>query len=422
MSEHASTPTPKPRRRWAFVVRVLVAVLVLGGLAAGVWTWVFRSHDAAADRALRAFDLDAAQQHGDLCLSLWPFSPGLYLRSARIARARGDFALAERRLDACARLKHSSPELTLERRLLRAQQGDLGDVEGPLRQLLAEGHPAEPQILEALAAGYVADDRLPEAKFLLDRLLKKDPDDVPGLLLRAEVLSTASRNEEALPDLRHAVDVAPSSDAAHLALGQMLFRLGFQREAVGHLEWVLRRDPDRPEVVLALAVCRFDAGERAEAERLLDGLLQRHPDHPSALAERARLALHAGDSARAEELCRRALDVAPRDREAWQVLALALRALGRTAEADRARDQLGRIEGAGQRLRDLFASLEQTPNDPDLHAQVAAAFLELGATEQAERHVRQALAIDPRHAAAHRLLDRLGTAAGPDSSSPPLKP
>ena len=399
--------TEQPRPAPAPAIRIAVLVAGIVGLALATCAGVFMAHRSAARRTVRAGQLATASRHLDRCLALWPRSSTLQLEAARVARRSGDLAQAEQRLAAVAKRAPRSPDVQLEQRLLQVQRGEVADVEIALKDLVAKGHPDAALVREALAAGYLASGRLQEAQALLDEILRQDPRNVPAMLMMGQVSTSLQRDEEALPHLRRAVEVAPGSIAAHFALAKVLMSLGFEREAAGHFEWVRRQRPHDPDVLLGLAVCRANAGERPEAARLLDELLRHHPSHVGGLTERGRLALFESQPVQAEELARRALTVAPTDAMAWQVMANALHAQGNEADAARALDNHCGFDGAAAQLRYLAGELDERPEDPDLLAKVGEAYLRLNMAAQAEQALTRALSIDPNHAAARQLLQQM---------------
>jgi tetratricopeptide (TPR) repeat protein len=125
------------------------------------------------------------------------------------------------------------------------------------------------------------------------------------------------------------------------------------------------------------------------------------------LTERARLALHRNEAADAEAWARRALAAAPTDVLAWQVLSNALHAQGRADEAARALDNHIYFDGAAAALKYLGGELDERPDDPDVLARVAAAYLRLRETARAEAFVSRALSLDPNHAPSRALLQQL---------------
>lgn len=416
MSERFRELLEKARRRpWrALLVLAGFAALALGGTVGGISLWS-GSHYRAARQALERGDFDRAQEHLNCCLKVRPGSALLHLLAAQAARRRDACAEAEQHLTTCERLQGVTPASTLERALLRAQQGDLAGVEAPLQALAAppRGHPERAQILEALAKGYLATYRLTEALHCLDTLLRAQPGWVPALLLRARARKGPDRNEKALADYQRAVELAPESDAARLGLAETLYRLGRVREATAHFEILRARDEGqrtasspsvRASYLVGLARCRHDNHELEAAEQLLDTLLAEQPDAVAALVERGRLAFRRGHAAAGERWLRRAVAVAPEDRDAHFVLHLCLEAQGKAPEARQCLARLREIEARTARETRLLAQLLESPHDPALRYEIGMIFLDRGQAEEGLLWLAGALQEDPRHAATHAAL------------------
>jgi Flp pilus assembly protein TadD len=88
------------------------------------------------------------------------------------------------------------------------------------------------------------------------------------------------RTEESIAAFRRAVQLNPSSAAAHGNLGHGLAFAGRDREAIEHAEEAIRLSPLDPEVALflgAIAVAHYGAGRYAEAFNCSSELLRLRP-------------------------------------------------------------------------------------------------------------------------------------------------
>src|SRR5439155_5089317 len=116
-------------------------------------------------------------------------------------RRAGDYRQAEQSLEACQRLQGHSDALTLERGLLRAQQGDMTpELEAWLMGTVGPDHPDRPLVLEALARGAILASNWPKAMTCLNELLERRPADYLGRLLRGRVWEELEQEDEALED------------------------------------------------------------------------------------------------------------------------------------------------------------------------------------------------------------------------------
>lgn len=388
-------------------LKVLVVLLVaLAGLGAYRASQSFRAdrHLRAAEEALQKHDLALAQAHLTLCLELRPDSAKTHFLAARTARRAGDEAEADSHLRECERLGWPPDALALERALSRAQRGEVEVVEGALLSAARRGGEDEPYVLEVLAQAYLASYRLPEALHCLDRLLERDPNHIPGLLLRGEVKERRNDLPEAINSYRRCVELNPESDTARLRLAECLVRYEKTAEAAEHFERLLDSQPTNPRVLLGLARCRRGAGRGAEAEALLGRLLDYYPNQPEALCERGKLSLEAGRAPEAEQWLRRSLALAPFDREANHNLVQSLLSQGKGEEARSHQARLDRITADFQRAADVARLAAAEPKDPALRHEMGVLLMRNGQEQQGLRWLDTALRVDPRHQPTHATL------------------
>src|SRR5262249_32967724 len=148
------------------------------------------------------------------CLEVWPGSPSTHLLAARTARRAGRLDEAVDHLYTGEKLGASAEAVALEWDLLRAQRGDLADVEKRLRACLRQDHPDRFLILEVLTWQMIKEHRLPEAQALLDRWLKDRPDDREALVRYGWVREHLFDFEGAIRAYRRALDLDPARDQA----------------------------------------------------------------------------------------------------------------------------------------------------------------------------------------------------------------
>jgi Tfp pilus assembly protein PilF len=395
----AAAPRKRPRRVLAVVGLLLLAVSA-GLLGVGASAW-YRLR--LVGPALQALDFDRAQRHLDWSLTVWPWDGATRLLAAQVARRRGDLEGAKRRLDVCE-LGGMTPATALERAMLRAQQGELADVEQALEERYQQGGPEADLILEALARGSLAVEKWEEVVRWADALVQRRPDYYPALLWRGRGWEGMKQTANARADYEQLFARHPEVDEARLRLADLLQRLGWPTEAAGHFEAVQARQPENADVLLGLARCRYDLHDRAEAERLLDRLLALWPGHVAGLTERGRLALHGGRAAEAEHWLCRAVEAAPKDRDANHLLAVCLRNQGRAAEAEPYLARVRQLESDVARAEWLAERVRQAPNDAALRCEIGMLLLRAGRDVQGVGWLRTALEADPGHAASRLAL------------------
>ena len=181
-----------------------------------------------------------------------------------------------------------------------------------------------------------------------------------------------------------------SAPVWHL-LGLGLLNLGRANEAVAPLSRAAKLLRADAEVLEHLALAQMQSGRGKEAARSFERCLELDPNRLGALVSAASLANGQGNHLAAEKYCRRILRQFAGQPEAHFNLGIALRGLGRTAEAITALRQAAALTTA--------SSIAQ--ND------IGLKLLELGAIEDAESCLRQALAVDSGNAMAHCNLGRI---------------
>jgi tetratricopeptide (TPR) repeat protein len=150
------------------------------------------------------------------------------------------------------------------------------------------------------------------------------------------------RLSSALVFYEKAAQAAPDAAAPLLGLGTVHWELGQFEEAEKYLRRVLQLNPQSAQAIFELANIRVRQRRETEAIPLLERFLQQQPDALAARADLGRAYLHLNRYADAARELRKA---APSDEQGdiHYQLAIALRNLGRTAEAAEAMRDSTRI-------------------------------------------------------------------------------
>jgi tetratricopeptide (TPR) repeat protein len=396
--------------------RTLCAVVALAGLALGGYAAV-RYLEAPgpcgeAEAALARYDFEAARQILAAHLQERPEDPAAHFLAARAARGAHDFPQAAEHLRLARLLGHPEPAVELEHLLLRATQHRDRAALAELQTRASAGGPDTPAILEVLVQEHIETYRLREAVGALDRLLELRPGNVRALLGRARVKERLFDFAAAVQDYREALRHQPDHDEARARLAATLLISDRPEEALAEYEHLRRRAGDTPEVLLGLARCRRQQGKLEEALGLLDRLLGRAPDDAAALAERGKVALELGRPGQAEPDLRRAVRLAPHNREAQHNLYQCLRLAGRRKEAEAALARYQELDADLRRLDKVTSAVIASPGELGLRCEAAELFFRLGEPHEAVRWLRGVLQINPNHAGAHRALARHYRATG----------
>lgn len=384
---------------------MLLAVAAL--LISGGWFWQSRraQHEwQQAQADLDRHDLESAASHLDRYLEYRPDDAAGWFLAGRTARRLDRYAQAETHLTRCQQLGGVTDATRLEWDLFRIQQGDLSDIHTRLRATITPQHPDAPLVLEALARGYLSNDRLMDAMEACDLWITQQPNHRWPWLWRGGIYEQLANFDQALADYQRALELAPQDKDVRLSLGALLIRGRRPGPAAEHFNNVLQRFPDDPEALLGLAACRIDQGESAGAIPLMERVLASDPANPKALVLRGKAALEQRDAAGAEKWLTQATQLAPDDPEAFHQLILALRTQGKDAEADRFAPRLEAIRLDINRLDQLIRAIARNPEDAPLRHEAGVITLRLGRANDGLRWLQSAVRCPGDHRASHAAL------------------
>jgi predicted Zn-dependent protease len=230
------------------------------------------------------------------------------------------------------------------------------------------------------------------------------PDDVQALLWHGEVQERLLRKEESLAAYRRAVDLSPDQDDARLHFAELLLRARQPEEAAKHLDILRQRQPENTTVLLDLARCRRLQGQAEEARILLEAALAVDPDHAGLLSERGLLAVESGRPKEAEPWLRKAVTLAPQDREAAYTFSRCLQMCGKAAEAQVYIKKVEEIDAQLARLDAILSRMSTAPHDAGLRHEAGMIFLQSGQAKEGLRWLNSALHIDPFYPPTHSAL------------------
>jgi Tfp pilus assembly protein PilF len=389
--------------------KVLVPLLLGGLLAFGAyeagWYWYGESHRRAAEEAVARYEFDQAQQHFACCLRAAPRNARLHLQMARASRRGGKYEKAAEHLETCQRLEGVTPANALERALLKAASGEVAETEQFLQGQVERSSPESPQILEALAQGYIRTYRLGNAMHCLDQLLEREPENVRALIWRGSLRQSAGNDAGAEADYRRAVEVHPDHVGARCRLGDFLLRHTQAEEALAQYESA-RHQPEgnQSAVLLGLARSHRQLGATDDARQVLDDLLTRYPQDGEGLIERGKLALETESPAVAEGWLRRAVADNPFSGQANYLLAQSLHGQGKDDEARACEAAQERIENDRKRLELVVIEVGKAPSDPSPRLEAGLICLRNGREQEGLRWLQSALQRAPQDGPTHAAL------------------
>ena len=324
---------------------------------------------------------------------------------------------AQRPLDAVAALEQVPAEGGRVNLVLGRAYADAGNVEAAEDHLRA-AHEAMPEGAEAtsrLGLFLAGTGRLDEGIALCRQAVAEHPDDYDALvrLARVRILSRdlgRRGQQEARPMLMRAIQLRPDGAEAYALMARV--QLLYPDEAVEYATKAVELDPrcaEGYEVLGWLYCLRPSTPEnvRLAEEALLKGLALR----PDQAILHFRLGLLYGRAGRAQESVRQleeALALAPSSLQIRYALASAYKRAGRNEEAAEIRRYVRmesdyREQEARRRLDVAYA-----PDDADAYARMAEFYLKYGKNRLAALAAGRALALDPHHQAAARILRAAG--------------
>ncbi len=155
--------------------------------------------------------------------------------------------------------------------------------------LALESYPDDADLLYSRAMVAVRADRLDEAEEGFRAVLAREPDNADALnALGYTLADRTDRYQEAYALIKRAYELKPNDHYIIDSLGWVLYRMGRHEEAVRQLRRALQIRPD-PEIAAHLGEVLWVLGRREEARAVWDQALRQTPDAPQIKATRARL-------------------------------------------------------------------------------------------------------------------------------------
>jgi predicted Zn-dependent protease len=262
-------------------------------------------------------------------LKLAPREPGLLLNLAIAHVKRGDHAAAK------PLLSHLPPT-PQTRQLLATCELFTGHPQRAI-DLLEDEQPS-PETLFIRGTAHLHLKQRDEARAAFDRLFTIAPPAQVHLLLgRAYAESTLF--EEALPELRRAVQLDPASVPARLELAKTLISMRDNDAAETELRTLLKANPLQPGAAYYLGALLVQQGKEDEALPLLQQSRAAKPDGWGSYYYLGRAWMQKDQAPKAVPLLEKASTLNPGESAVWFQLARAYHATGQPAKAKAAREK-----------------------------------------------------------------------------------
>ena len=226
-------------------------------------------HSALAESALERCDVEAVRTEHRALVASAPGSAAAELIGANVLLLDGK---TEEAVAAAQRLVNTDARLSAARMLLVSALISRGNFEQARQQLgtLASGSPA--------TAG------LKVASELLTKAQASDDQQEEHWVLVALAQNAVGQPPLARKALERALQIAPESSAASLAMAQLELRSGDVPGALRRVKAATERHPDNASLQVLLAVAQSAAGEHAAAAATLTALQARTPSPALAMA------------------------------------------------------------------------------------------------------------------------------------------
>lgn len=269
--------------------------------------------------------------------------------------------------------------------------------DGPISKSLVTSRQLSRQGLKAMERG-----RWDQAESLLAKAVRECPDDPEAHRHYAEALWEKGSRAPALEHLNKAARLSYENAGLQVQMAEMHLAMGQLAEAEQAIDRALKIDPHLQRAWLVRGRILRAEGRLADAQAALHRSLHYAPEDPDTLFDLAEIYREADEPERALAVLQSLSGTYSPGEEPQQVLYL----------TGLAYSALGRYEEAAEKLA---AAASSSPPGAELLCRLAENALLSGHPAEAERAVRQALAVDPAHAASRDLLAQIFLAQQPPS-------
>jgi predicted Zn-dependent protease len=222
---------------------------------------------------------------------------------AFVRQVRGDEA-ARAELDALIAQQKDLPILRSLRAGLDFDAGKQAEAIAELEDIIATGEPGETtrQVKVSLARMLAMSGDQVAARQRVEEVLAEDPSNVEALKMRATALIEQDLPDDAIQNLRTALDAAPRDPQVMSLLAAAYMRSGNRELAGEMLSLAVEASGSAPEETLRYAAFLLEDDNFAVAEPLLIDALRVDPDNVPVLIELGRVYLGQQDWARLEQV------------------------------------------------------------------------------------------------------------------------
>lgn len=224
--------------------------------------------------------------------------------------ALGDFAGMRKNLDSGLAVSRD-PQLLLQDGLLRLKMNDYKGSRASLEELL-QHQPREWKAVEALALGYLAEKKVPEATRIVKSYTSRASDSASGQQLLGSWLARTGDPAGARAAFAAQKSLSPGDSEADLSLATLDFAESKFDSARQTLTAVLNKEPHNVQALLQMAQIQDRTGQPMEAIAYYEKAILENANNPPALNNLAYLLADTGkDPDRALTLAQQAKELLP---------------------------------------------------------------------------------------------------------------
>ncbi|HZQ45436.1 MAG TPA: tetratricopeptide repeat protein, partial [Verrucomicrobiae bacterium] len=383
---------------------------------------------ALATLSFREGDAKAAAAALERAKALDPKLSELHTALGNLHLTRNELKEAEQEFKAAADLAPARSQRRSQYVEFKIQTGDLEGARGILEEMVRKTPDYLPGWLD-LAEIAAAQAKYDESAACLTKALARDPQNYKAMLMNGRLEMAKGETAKAITDLERMTSIYPKSPQAHYQLALAYLAGNETDRGVGSLNEALIEDPHFVEAILALAELRIRKGDTGSAVGMLRQLTGQQPKSAKAqllLAEAYRIQGNLDD---AVNVYRQLGELFPKSPEAPLLMGLVLAQQGNVGEArkafSRAQEVAPNYLAALEQLVDLdlkekqYATalhrveqqLEKDPKEPEPPLLEAKIFLAQGMTNQAEAVLLKAVHAQPEFRGTYLMLAQLYVAS-----------
>ncbi len=330
---------------------------------------------------------------------LQPDSPEAALQVVRFIGATRGADAARKELTAMAEAPDAKIEYELALASLDYSEGKPQDAIARLQKIIdREGKSADGDKARIeLARVHLREQRPDAAYALVDEVLAHDPKNEAALTLRGSRYIDEDKPEEAIRDLRAALDADPRNVLILMKLAQAYERNGSRELALERLAQATQVSDYRPAVTRRYARTLLDDGKTDIAENVLLESLKRNPSDRDLTIALAGIRLDKRNYVSALQIADALMKDDPNDEVAARIRAAAY------AGQKRYDESIAVLSAAAERSGD---------GDTATMISLVRTYLSAGTPEKAETYLNDVIKRDPANAEARILLGSVHSAQG----------